>query len=198
MMTKQRSVSISLIGLLLALGINSAAFADDVTDQLNEALKAYQNKDLAAASAAVDLAATLLREMSAEVWKTVLPEPLAGWNADDAEATSVGAAMLGGGTSVSRKYHRSNDTVEITLMTGSPILQGIGAFLGGGMMTSSDTKLSIIDGRKMTYTKSENSYQTLVANKTLVKIEGGKGVDDVTLRNYLKAIKFQQIEKASQ
>jgi hypothetical protein len=97
---------------------------------------------------------------------------------------------------VSRKYHRKDESVEITLMTGSPILQGLGALMGGGMVTSSDMKLAIVDGRKMTYTKSENSYQTVVGSKGLVKIEGSKGVDDAVLRAYVAAIKFSQIEKA--
>jgi hypothetical protein len=182
----------------LGLGITAAARADDVTDQLNEALRAYEKKDLATASAALDVAQTLIRQMSADVWKTMLPEPLAGWNADEAESTSVGAAMLGGGTSVSRNYRRDSDNVEITLVTDSPLLQGMGALFSGGMVTGSDMKLLVIDGRKTTFTKSENSYQTMVSNKALVKVTGSKGVDDATLRAYLTAIKFQQIEKAAQ
>jgi hypothetical protein len=182
----------------LGLGITAAARADDVTDQLNEALRAYEKKDLATASAALDVAQTLIRQMSADVWKTMLPEPLAGWNADEAESTSVGAAMLGGGTSVSRNYRKDSDNVEITLVTDSPLLQGMGALFSGGMVTGSDMKLLVIDGRKTTFTKSENSYQTMVSNKALVKVTGSKGVDDATLRAYLTAIKFQQIEKAAQ
>jgi hypothetical protein len=182
----------------LGLGITAAARADDVTDQLNEALRAYEKKDLATASAALDVAQTLIRQMSADVWKTMLPEPLAGWNADEAESTSVGAAMLGGGTSVSRNYRKDSDNVEITLVTDSPLLQGMGALFSGGMVTGSDMKLLVIDGRKTTFTRSENSYQTMVSNKALVKVTGSKGVDDATLRAYLTAIKFQQIEKAAQ
>jgi hypothetical protein len=184
--------------LSLGLGMSPAARADDVTDQLNEALKAYQKKDLATASAALDVAQTLIRQMSADVWKTVLPEPLSGWTADDAESTSVGAAMLGGGTSVSRSYRKDGETVEITLVTDSPLLQGMGALVSSGMVTGSDMKLLVIDGRKATFTKSENSYQTLVSNKALVKVTGSKGVDDGALRGYLSAVKFQQIEKAAQ
>ena len=187
-----------VLSVALGLGMTAAALADDVTDQLNEALKAYEKKDLATAATALELAQSLIRQMSADVWKTVLPEPLAGWEADDAESTSVGAAMLGGGTSVSRKYRKGDDNVEITLVTDSPLMQGMGALLSGGMMTGSDMKLSVIDGRKTTYTKSDNSYQTMVANKTLVKVAGSKAVDDGTLRAYLAAIKFQQIEKAAQ
>ena len=194
----RRALKAGVICLLLGFNMAPAARADDVTDQLNEALKAYQNKDLPAASAALDLAATLIRQMTADVWKTVLPDPLPGWVGEDAESTSVGAAMFGGGTNVSRKYRKGDDSVEISLVAGSPILSGIGALLAGGMVTSSDTKLAIIDGRKMTYTKSENSYQTMVSGKALVKVEGSKGVNDATLRAYVGAIKFSQIEKVVQ
>ncbi len=192
----RRHLRDGFIGLLLGSFVSSAAVADDITDQLNEALKAYEKKDLSAASAALDLATTLLHQMVAEAWKAMLPEPLAGWAGDEAETSSVGAAMFGGGTSVVRKYHKGNDTVDITLLTGSPILQGLGALLGGGMLTNSDMKVSLVGGRKMTYTKSENSYQTVVGGKALLKIEGSKEVDEATLRAYVTAINFPQIEKA--
>lgn len=185
----------AILGFSLGFAPATAAWADDVTEQLNEAMKAYNDKDLPAAATALDLAATLIRQMSAEIWKTVLPAPLPGWDAEEAETTTAGPAMLGGGTSISRKYNKKNDNIEISLITGSPILQQMGALLGVGLMTSSDMKLSIIDGRKMTYTKSENSYQTMVANKVLVKVEGSKGVEDAPLRAYVAAIDFQKIEK---
>ena len=184
--------------MCLAFGLTSVALADDVTDQIDEALKAYQKKDLGTASTALDLAQSLIRQLSADVWKTMLPEPLAGWKADAAETTSAGAAMFGGGTAISRHYRRGEDTVEITLITDSPMMQGIGALFSSGMMTSSDMKLQVIDGRKVTYTKSENSYQTMVAKKILVKVEGSKNVDERALRDYLAATRLQQIESHAQ
>lgn len=181
-------------GLYLVLGVTSVALADDVTDQINEALKAYESKDLSTASTALELAQNLIRQSSADVWKTMLPEPLAGWAASTAESTSAGAAMFGGGISVTRKYTKGADNVEISLITDSPMMQGLGALLSSGMITSNDMKLLVVDGRKVTYTKSENSYQTMVAKKVLVKVEGSKGIDERTLRGYLAAVRFKQIE----
>jgi hypothetical protein len=193
-MGKLKSVA---LGCALVLATASGSFADDVTDQIDEALKAYQKKDYATATAALDAAANLIRQSKAETAKSLLPEPLSGWTAGDAEATAMGAGMMGGGTSVSRQYHKGDEQVEITLLSDSPMLQAM-AMMFSGAMSGPDNKLVVIDGRKMSYSKSENAYQTVVANKTLVKVAGSEGVDDKTLRQYLKAVKFAEIEKAAQ
>jgi hypothetical protein len=67
--------------------------------------------------------------------------------------------------------------------------------MSSGLVTGSDIKLLIIDGRKVTYTKSDNSYTTMVG-KVLVSIKG-HDTDETSLRSYLSAIKFADLEKAS-
>ncbi len=55
--------------LLLVLAMAPGTRADDVTDQINEALKAYQNHDTQTAIAALDAAANLLRQARADALK---------------------------------------------------------------------------------------------------------------------------------
>jgi hypothetical protein len=173
----------------------AVARADDISDQINEALKAYEKHDLATTAAALDAASNLLRQAKAESWKAMLPEPLAGWTAADAESTTVANAMFGGGTGVSRTYKKADQSIEITYIADSPMMQGLGSLMSSGLVTGNDMKLLIIDGRKVTYSKSDNSYTTMVG-KVLVSIKG-QGVDDASLRSYLKAIKFADLENAS-
>jgi hypothetical protein len=174
-----------------------AVRADDVKDQINEALSAYDKKDLATATAALEAALGLLRQARAEVWKTVLPEAPQGWQAGEVELAAMGVAMMGGGTTAKRDYTKGEETVEISLLSDSPMIQGM-AMMFSGAMSGPDNKLVVIDGRRMMYSKSDNAYQTIVANKVLVKIEGSQGVDDPTLRTFLKAVKFAEIEKQAQ
>jgi hypothetical protein len=189
-----RRLSILTAGLPMVLAM-AGARADDISDQINEALKAYEKHDLATTAAALDAASNLLRQAKAETWKAMLPEPLAGWTAADAESTTVGAAMLGGGTSVSRTYRKADQSIDIAFIADSPMMQGLGSLISSGMVTGSDVKLLIIDGHKVTYAKSENSYTT-VAGKVLVSVKG-QGADDAALRAYLRAVKFADLEKAS-
>jgi hypothetical protein len=186
-----------LLGVLVATALGAAAArADDVTDQINEALKAYEKHDLGTAAAALDAASNLLRQQKAEAWKALLPEPLSGWTAEEAQSTAVANAILGGGTTVTRTYKKDDQSVEISLVADSPMMQGLGSLMSSGLVTGTDVKLMIIDGRKITYTKSENSYSTM-AGKVLVQVKGEQGAEDTALRSYLKAIKFAEIEKAS-
>jgi len=176
----------------------TSALADDVTDQIDEALKAYQKNDYATAAAALDAANSLLRQKRADHWRALLPEPLAGWKADDAQSTSVSPQVLGGGTSVSRTYHRNGDSIEISLVTDSPLMQGLGSLMSNPLFTNSDTKTLVIDGRKVTFTKTDNSYQMMVANRVLVTVKGSSSVGDDALRAYLAAVDLGAIEKNAQ
>jgi hypothetical protein len=171
-----------------------AARADDVKDQINEALSAYDKKDLATATAALEAALGLLREARAQVWKTVLPEAPQGWTAGEVELASMGVAMMGGGTTAERDYTKGDQTVKISLLSDSPMSQAM-AMMFSGAMSGPDNQLVVIDGRRMMYSKSDNAYQTIIANKVLVKVEGSQGVDDPTLRTFLKAVRFAEIEK---
>ena len=188
-----------MAAMAIAVSLFSApvARADDVKDQINEALSAYDKKDLATATAALEAAHGLLRQARAEIWKTVLPEAPQGWTAGEVELASMGVAMMGGGTTAKRDYTKGAESVEISLLSDSPMIQGM-AMMFSGAMSGPDNKLVVIDGRRMMYSKSDNAYQTIVANKVLVKIEGSQGVDDPTLRTFLKAVKFAEIEKKAQ
>jgi hypothetical protein len=47
----------------------------------------------------------------------------------------------------SRVYRDGGDSVIIELPTDSPVMQGLGRLLSGGLVTGSDNKLLIIGGR---------------------------------------------------
>jgi hypothetical protein len=119
-----------IIVLLLGIVTASAGHADDVTDQINEALKAYQNHDTQTAIAALEAASSLLRQSRADGLKQLLPPPPPGWTADAPTATSVSVAMLGGGITASRAYHNGSQRVEVQIVTDSPMLQTVAALIG--------------------------------------------------------------------
>ena len=189
--------------LILFAGIVSVcapplARADDVADELERARRAYEQRDYAAAADAAETAVKLIRQAQAEAWKSMLPEPLPGWTADEAQSDTVAPVLFGGGTSTTRLYRRGTDIVEISIITSFPlIMQGLGPLLASGLLSGGETKLVIIDGQKATYAKGDNAYTVMVADKALVRVKGSLGVDDGTLRTYLRAVKISEIGKAA-
>ncbi len=191
--TRILRVAAALVAGLLLL---PAARADQVTEQIDEALHAYQKKDLTTAVAALEAAAGLIRQIKADAWKAALPQPPSGWTADAPETEALAPALLGGGTSVQRKYHKGDATATLTIIADSPLVQGIAAFLASGFAgLGGDVRIVVIDGRRFVYTKGENSYQTQINNRVLVKIEGNREADDAALRQVIGAIKFADLEK---
>jgi len=194
---RRASIAAFLALMLIAVSL-APAHADDASDQLQEALKAYDKGDYATALTALDAAAALIRQKRAEQWQSLLPNPLPGWQAEDAQSATVSPAVFGGGTSVTRSYFRDTDKVEISLVLDSPLMQGIGSLMTNPFFTNSDVKVLVINGRKALYTKSDNSYQVMVGTKAMIIVKGSLMVGEDTLKAYLTAIKFSELEKAAQ
>jgi hypothetical protein len=184
-----------MAAVLLIAASAYGAHADDVTDQINEALKAYQNHDTQTAMAALDAASNLLRQARAEGLKKLLPAVPPGWTADNSESTAVGAAMLGGGTTASRTYHNGSQRVEVQIVADSPMLQGMAALLNSPLAAMGGMKTVVVNGRRMSYNDSDNSYMTLVVDKVIVKVDGNKDTPEPTLKSFVGAIDFAAIEK---
>jgi len=183
---------------LLAGLYASMAMADEVTDQIQEGLKAYEKGDLDTATIALDTAATLIRQQQANSLSGVLPEPLPGWSADDAETSSAGAAMLGGGLHAERTYRKEDEQVNVSIVGNSPMLQAMSMMFANPAMMGGDAKLLIIDGRKVIQKKEDHSLQAMIANNFLVSVEGDDGTADESVKAYFEAIDFEALEKFGQ
>ena len=169
------------------------AFADDISDQIQKALTAYQKHDSEAALAALDAAAQKLRQERANQLQQLLPIPPAGWTADPPETSAVGAAMLGGGTTASRSYHMGDEQVNVQITTDSPMLQQMAALLNGPLGQSSGVKTVTVSGRPMAYTPKDNGFMSLIG-KAIVKVDGNAQTPEPTLRTFLGAIDFTALE----
>src|SRR6185312_7520675 len=93
---------IRILSALALLGAMAApVFADDISEAIDQAHKAYQSGDLTGAKQSLDLASQLIGQKSAERFATLLTNPLPGWTADKAQTATV---VLGLGSEASRTY----------------------------------------------------------------------------------------------
>ncbi|VAX16213.1 hypothetical protein MNBD_NITROSPINAE04-2602 [hydrothermal vent metagenome] len=186
---------LSFIFTLISIMFASPVFADDVTDQIDEALKAYKKNDYSMATTALDSASALIRQKKGDALAKLLPEPLKGWKAEEAESSSAGAAMFGGGTNVKRVYKKGKESVTITVTTDSPMLQAMSMMFANPQFSGPNARLVVIDGRKVINDKKKNSLQTMVAGKILVNVKGKRKTHPEDVKKYFKAINFKEIEK---
>ncbi len=184
-----------LLSVLISATHPLPACADDVTNQIDQAFAAYQKHDLAAAVAALEAAANLLRQAQADALKAVLPAVPSGWTADPVDTSAVAAAMLGGGTTISRIYHNLDQQVEVQIIADSPMLQGMAALINSPLAAAAGMRTVVIGGRPMSYAANDNSFMTMIAGKTIVKVSGNKATPEPTLRGFIAAVDFAMLEK---
>jgi len=183
-----------MLSLLVAVAPLSPARADDVTDQINEALTAYGKKDLPTAIAGLEAALNLVRQMRADAYGALLPDAPSGWTADKTETISAGLAMAGGGSGATRKYHKGNDTVTVSILADSPLMQVMSTLMGAGMAGMGGMRTQIVNGRRTIYMKDDGAYTTMVGDHILVRVEGRGQPEDV-LKQFLTAVDFAAVER---
>jgi len=184
------------VGVAMAAVLVTASVADDVTETIDEALAAYKKGDYTQAVEDLNYAAELIRQKKGENLKDYLPAPLEGWKASEAESQTAGAAMMGGGTVVQRRYTRGDSSVEVQYITDSPMMQTVAMMLGNPMFAGGAGKMTRINRQKamIEYDKQQKSgqIQMVVGDKYLI-IVSGDNVSEEDLKAYAKANDFKKL-----
>ncbi len=167
-----------------------SAFADEISDSIDEAKTAYEAGDIAAAKNALDYASQLLAQKKAESMTTVLPEPRDGWQADKIESQAMGMAMFGG-TGASRRYTKGDMDVEIQILSDSPMLPQMAMMMTNPQMAGAMGKLIKVGSRRAIQT-SDDDIQLIIANRFLVMVEGQAPMAEKLA--YAKAINYDALE----
>lgn len=172
---------------------------DDVLTTIDQAVKQYKGGDFADAASNLDYAAQLIRQKKSEKMKDLLPEPLSGWQAGAAEAQAIGTAVFGGGVTVSRKYTKKSSSINIEIISDSPVLQSVMMMLNNPMFAgASGGNLKTIKGQraiiKYDGANRKGDISIVVAGRFMVTING-RQVDQADLVVYAEAISYQELMK---
>jgi hypothetical protein len=180
----------ALLAVLMAL---PAYAADDILDAIDQSRKAYQAGDTATAKQSLDLASQLIGQKNAEIFATLLPAPLAGWKAEKAQATAVGATMFGGASAASRSYSNDKgDTVEISITGDSAMVMQFAPMLNNPAMAGAMGKLIRI-GSQRGIQNQDGDVMMMVANKFLINVQGS--ADAAAKLAYAQAVDVAKLSK---
>jgi hypothetical protein len=189
--------------LTAVLTVTQPALADDVTDQLDAARKAYESGELRSAVDTLNFAIAKIQEQVTARLLQLLPGPLPGWQADAAQSESGGLAAMITGTNLSRRYYRPDGAeVHLSLMADSPLLPMLTMFLSSPFMMQADpgTKPYSLKGQRgmLKHSPDSNDYEAslMVGNRILVQGKGSGLTDEKAVQQYLEALDLDAIQKA--
>lgn len=145
------------------------AAADDVTDLLNSAMKAYQDGDIQYAMDELDMARQKLLDMKTASLGAYLPEAPEGWTREINSDMNAGLAMMGGGVGAEAVYTDSTgETVKITLMADNPMVMSMSGMIANAAMMGMKTERI----QRQKFAIQDNQMMALIANRILVQADG--------------------------
>lgn len=192
-----KSVRCLFLAIVIGAFYCGSAFADEVTDSINEGLENYKKGNYAEAVNSLNFASQKIAQLKADKIKTLLPKALDGWTAEAPSSQAAGSAVFGGGVSAEGKYTKKESNITVKFVTDSPMLQSMMMLFSNPMFATSDGgRLEKINNQKAIVKfdaagKSGN-INIVVANKILVTVEGNDITQD-DLMAYAKAVNYDQL-----
>lgn len=177
--------------------------ADEITDRLEAARKAYEQGELRGAVQTLQFIVAGIQEKINLSLLELLPPPLADWQADAPEAQSAGMAAMIVGTNLTRRYRKDDGAeVEVSIMADSPLMPMMTMMMSSPMLmqTNPATRIYTYGGHRGTIEHENDSdrweIKLLVAGKILVEVSGSGVKDKDSVEAYLKAMDLAAVEKA--
>lgn len=191
-----------LTGLvILPMLMSTALIADEIEDQIQAGLKAYQDKEYKIAVDELKFAMAQLEKLAQNDNKKLLPTVLDGWTMkDDDSQTQAAMSMLGGGTTIGANYTRGNESIHIQIIANSPMIAMIGMMINNPMMAASDEntkpyRYKRIKGIKKTE-GSNTEITLLLVGQIMIRLDGENLKDSAILEQYLDKIDMNKLKEA--
>ncbi len=195
----EKSLLRIVLALALVLSAQPLLAEDNVLSTIKEAIRQYQAGDYTGASSNLDYASQLVRQQKSEKMKGLLPTPPPGWYAGEASAQALGAAILGGGVTVSRDYTKGSSVVSVEIVSDSPVLQSVLVMINNPMFAGAGGgKLETVKGQRAII-KFENNKQSgelyiVVATRFVITIKG-RQVTREDLLAFAEIMDYRVLEK---
>ncbi|MBW4981146.1 hypothetical protein KZZ07_01215 [Mameliella sp. CS4] len=145
------------------------AEADDVSDLMDSALKAYEDGDIQYALDELDMARAKLLEMKTASLGSFLPEAPDGWTREINTEMSQGLAMMGGGVGSEATYTDPDGArIKITLMADNPMVMSMSGMIANAAMMGMKTERI----QRQKFAIQDRQMMALIANRILVQTDG--------------------------
>ncbi len=182
--------------------LNTAAYADEISDQITAGLEAYKEQDYKIALEELKFVTAQIEQLNQAEMLKLLPEPLEGWKVRETNNrdNQVAMSMMGGGTTIKKEFERDRERVTVSIMANSPMMQ---------MMTMMLKNPAMMAGQKNTkpfrYKRAKGMIKTdknkteislVLAGQILVQVTGKRVEDEAILKQYLEQLDFAKLKDA--
>ncbi len=193
-----KKILLSTLTTMALLGTSS--YADEILEQMNEAIKAYQDKDYKGAMDELKFITAQLQKLDATENQKLLPDALEGWEKQESQNGSQGAMSMlgGGGTSMQATYTKERESIEIQILANSPMISMMSMAISNPALMAADPKTSPYRYKRNKGMKKKDGNNTeitlLISGQIMIKLTGSQLNDDAILEQYLDQIDIKKLK----
>lgn len=193
------------VAVILVLTLVMLAWADEITEGIDYGKEAYEDGSYSEAIEELEIAITQIRSLQTDEVRRALPEPLAGWTAEDQESQAAAFGFFGGssGVGATRRYYEedSDQSIEISIMGASPLLQQLRMIIQNpGLQPGTKLEVERIEGKRRKIAEKFSAEDMegqlsleLDEAEIFITVEGWDISDKEILYEYLLAIDFELV-----
>ena len=180
--------------------LSTSVCADEIMEQMNEAIKAYQDKDYKGAMDELKFITAQLQKMDAAENQKLLPAPLDGWKMKEGDngGQAVMSMLGGGGTSMQAIYTKGSENIEIQIMANSPMISMMSMAISNPALMAADPTSTPFRYKRNKGVKKKEGTNTeislLISGQILIKLTGENLKDDKVLEDYLDHIDIKALK----
>jgi hypothetical protein len=172
--------------------------ADNITDPIQIALKAYKDKEYKLAIEELKYATAALQKLEAEENRKLLPDPLDGWEKKEGDESGQAAMnMFGGGSMTTAEYTRGDEHIEVQIIANSPMIATVAMMINNSMFSGAEGG-EPYRYKKLKGIKQKNGDTTeitlLMAGQIMIKLTGKNLKEERLLEQYLDKMELQTIQ----
>ncbi len=145
-----------------------AAQADDITDALSSATKAYEQGDIQYALEELEYAKQLMMALKTDALVEFLPPPPQDWSRTVNTEMTASLGLMGGGTGAEARYDNGNNSFTVSLMADNPMVGAMAGLLGNA--ASIGARIERVGRQK--FMVQDGELTALVDSRILVKATG--------------------------
>jgi hypothetical protein len=190
-----------LLSTLTTLALMQTSIqADAITDQLNEVIKMYEEKDYKASMDELKFITAEIQKLDSAENQKLLPAPLEGWAVEAGDnGTQAAMSMLGGGgTSMQATYKKGKESIEIQILANSPMLAMMAMAINNPALMAADPSSSPYRYKRNKGVKKKEGNNTevtlLISGQIMIKLDGENLNDDKVIEAYLDAIDIKKLK----
>jgi hypothetical protein len=178
--------------------LSTYTIADEIIDQMKEAIKAYEEKDYKGAMDELKYVTAQLQKLDAAENQKLLPAPLEGWSVENNNEGQAMMSMLGGGTSMQATYTKGSESVDIQIIANSPMIAMMSMAISNPALMAADPSTEPYRYKRNKGVKKKEGSTTeislLIAGQILLKLEGQNLTDESILEKYLDGIDIKELK----